>query len=72
MGAIEDCTIEGQETHEILVCVETVLETTADCVTCICDVLGILGGADSSACDPSKMLEEIRLKKSQLEFVKNH
>merc|ERR1739846_37047 len=72
LGAIEDCTIEGQETHEILVCVETVLETIADCVTCICDVLGILGGADSSACDPSKMLEEIRIKKSQLQFVKNH
>merc|ERR1711910_169325 len=69
---ITDCTIEGQETHEILVCVETVLSTTADCITCICDVLGILGGADSSACDPAKMLEDIRAKKSQLEFLKNH
>merc|ERR1712193_225829 len=72
LSAIEDCTIDGQETHEILVCVETVLSTTADCITCICDVLGILGGADSSACDPAKMLEDIRAKKSQLEFLKNH
>merc|ERR1712018_231759 len=72
LAAIEDCTIDGQETHEILVCVETVLTTTADCITCVCDVLGILGGADSSACDPAKMLEDIHAKKSQLEFLKNH
>merc|ERR1712156_437498 len=72
LAAIKDCTIDGQETHEILVCVETVLSTTADCITCVCDVLGILGGADSSACDPAKMLEDIRAKKSQLEFLKNH
>ena len=58
-------------THKILFCVKPVLSTTADCITCVCDVLGILGGADSSACDPSKMLEEIRTKKEQLKFMKN-
>merc|ERR1712241_1562522 len=57
LTAIEDCTIDGQDTHEILVCVETVLETSADCLVCVCDVLGILGGADASACDPSKLNE---------------
>merc|ERR1711973_456176 len=63
LKAIEDCDVDGQDTHEILVCVETVLETSADCIVCICDVLGILGGADSSACDPTKIFEEIRAKK---------
>merc|ERR1712088_449847 len=72
LTAIEDCTIDGQDTHEILVCVETVLETSADCLVCVCDVLGILGGADAAACDPAKMLEDIRAEKSQLEFLKNH
>merc|ERR1711997_1449377 len=43
LSAIEDCTIDGQDTHEILVCV--------------CDVLGILGGVDASACDPAKLKE---------------
>merc|ERR1719273_1093908 len=57
LTAIEDCTIDGQDTHEILVCVETVLETSADCLVCVCDVLGILGGADASACDPAKLKE---------------
>ena len=57
LSAIEDCTIDGQDTHEILVCVETVLETSADCLVCVCDVLGILGGVDASACDPAKLKE---------------
>merc|ERR1712038_1220087 len=63
LSAIEDCTIDGQDPHEILVCVGTVLETSADCLVCVCDVLGILGGADSSACDPAKIFEEIRAQK---------
>ena len=50
-------------THEILECVETVLVTSSNCLVCVCDVLGILGGADSSVCDPAKIVEHYRAKK---------
>merc|ERR1712071_291687 len=62
--AIEDCSIDDTaSTHEILECVETVLVTSSDCLVCVCDVLGILGGADSSVCDPAKIVEHYRAKK---------
>merc|ERR1739844_483840 len=62
--AIEDCSIDDTaSTHEILECVETVLVTSSECLVCVCDVLGILGGADSSVCDPAKIVEHYRAKK---------
>merc|ERR1740122_791970 len=62
--ALEDCSIDDTaSTHEILECVETVLVTSSDCLVCVCDVLGILGGADSSVCDPAKIAEHYRAKK---------
>ena len=62
--AIEDCSIDDTaSTHEILECVETVLVTSSNCLLCVYDVLGILGGADSSVCDPAKIVEHYHAKK---------
>merc|ERR1739844_759083 len=70
--AIEDCSIDDTaSTHEILECVETVLVTSSDCLVCVCDVLGILGGADSSVCDPAKIVEHYRAKNCCKLFMKN-
>jgi len=61
LAAIEDCGNLGDDTNEILVCVETILATSADCLVCICDIIGIIGGVDSASCDPAK-IQEIRMK----------
>ena len=56
MHAVDLCSgLGGEDTDAILKCVESVLESSADCLVCVCDILGILGGADASACDPAKI-----------------
>ena len=57
MSAIDHCGNLSNDTNEIIACVESILATLADCIVCVCDILGILGGADSSACDPAKIME---------------
>merc|ERR1712038_2020460 len=56
-SAIDHCGNVSDDVNEILACVESVLATSADCIVCICDIIAILGGADSSACDPAKIVQ---------------
>ncbi len=63
MSAIDHCSNLAGDTNEIMACVESIIATSADCLVCICDVLGIIGGADISACDPAKIEEARRSKK---------
>lgn len=54
MSAIDHCQgLNEGDTNEIMACVESILASSADCIVCICDILGILGGADVSACNPA-------------------
>ena len=52
--AIEDCShIPPDDQHALLKCIEDALITTADCIECICEILGTLVGADIAPCQPT-------------------
>ena len=53
--AIEDCSdVPPDDEHALLKCIEDCLITTADCIECICEVMGEIIGADIEPCHPGQ------------------
>merc|ERR1711981_357816 len=47
--AIEDCAdIPPDDQHALLVCIEDALMASADCIQCICEIMGTIAGFDTS------------------------
>merc|ERR1711872_974518 len=53
--AVEDCSdVPPDDEHALLKCIEDCLITTADCIECICEVMGELIGIDIEPCHPGQ------------------
>ena len=53
--AFKDCSeIEPDNQHDLYECIEDALIATADCIECICEILGVLVGVDIAPCQPTE------------------
>merc|ERR1712062_288859 len=53
--AVEDCAhVPPDAQHAILKCIEDCLITTADCIECICEIMGEVIGIDIEPCHPGQ------------------
>ena len=49
--AVTEC--QNQEETSTLECIEYVLNTFSDCLLCLCELIGTIGGVDIDGCDPT-------------------
>ena len=53
--AVEDCAhVPPDDQHALLKCIEDCLITTADCIECICEIMGEVIGIDIEPCHPGQ------------------